>query len=140
MPTLEKVSAISLGNPRSLPVQIRKHQWQVQGYKVLRRTCAVSTASNVLDTGHNFWFLQQEVVSHWLPNITQLLLLHVMHEAVTSRLYIYIHVYTYIYIHIYIYLNIYIYMWKKKSNENFKTSVASKNYDRTKTTRESRIF
>jgi hypothetical protein len=27
-----------------------------------------------------------------------------------------------------------------KSNENFKTSIASKNYDRTKTTRECGIF
>jgi len=47
---LEKVSASSLGNPRSLPVQIRKHQWQVQGYKVLRRICAVSRTLNIL-----FW-------------------------------------------------------------------------------------
>ena len=31
-------------------------------------------------------------------------------------------------------------MWKKKSNENFKTTIPSKNYDRPKTTRDVESF
>lgn len=52
---------------------------------MLRHLRVVSGALNVLAKGHNFEFLLQEAVSHWVPNITQLLLLHVVHADVTSR-------------------------------------------------------
>jgi len=66
--------------------------------------------------------------------------------------YIYIHIYTYTYIHIYIYKDLidklieiggcYIIEMnvEKEINENFKTTIPSKHYDRPKTTREIGIF